>query len=200
MQGHSIPYGATEVDVAFLAGGDKVLATDPPKAGQIRSGTYDANTQFDSPKSWGALQAIYYGWLAEPTAQIGMGRLLVDSLIKMPVSSSPTVVRPPLIQRSAYEQIAHYRHQQDLNLLSRQQGLRDDAMTRYSEFEVDAQGNSTTPRGPRVKTSGQAGYRGPVQPSGATSMPPIEHSLYSAAWRVPRFSTEPFTILPQSSP
>lgn len=203
-QGHDIPYGNTNVDVNFLASGDPTLFKDPPVPAEIRSGQYMNSTVLDegSMRATGALQSIFYGWLSEPANQTGIGRLLVDALIKMPISSSPTVVRPPLIQRSAYEQIAHYRHQQDLNLLSRQMGLRDDSMTRFSSFEVDKQGNTTTPRGPRIKTTGQASQSitGPLQPSGATSVPPMEHSLYLAAWRIPRFSTEPFTIVPQSSP
>ena len=198
MQGHDIPYGSTEVDVAFLAGGDKVLATDPPKPGQMRTAAYMDPTPLDTPKAIGANQSIWYGWLSEPQFAAGMGRLLIDALIKMPVSSSPTVARPPLIQRSAYEQINHYRHQQDLNLLSRQMGLRDDSNTRFSGLVVGDDGLPTRQVGPRVKTSGQQGTV--VQPSSAVSAPPIEHSLYMAAWRVPRFSTEPYTIVPESTP
>lgn len=199
MQGHDIPYGSSEVDVASLAGGSNVLTKDPPVPGKMQTAAYMDPTPLDSPRAIGANQAVWYGWLSEPQMVAGMGRLLIDSLIKMPVSTTPTVARPPLIQRSAYEQIAHYRHQQDLNFLSRQLGPRDDSNTRFSNIAADDLGNAGPGvSGPRVKTSGQAGRV--VQPSGAVSTPPIEHSLYLAAWRVPRFSTEPYTIIPESSP
>jgi hypothetical protein len=182
--------GATTINLLQVIGGDPLAKMDPLKPGQVRGGVYMENSAM-VPEFMGAQQAAWYGWLSEPPAQRGVGRLLVDALIKMPVSSSPTVVRPPLIQRSAYEQIAHYRVGFDMNYLSRQMGLRDDSNTNF-ESRVGAA---------RLKTSGQIGAAGggPIQPSGATSTPPIEHSLYMAAWRVPRFSTEPFTVIPQST-
>jgi hypothetical protein len=201
MQGYSIPFGASMADVQQLAAGDAIIDRDPPVPAEIRTGTYMENTEL-APKAVGAEAMTWYGWMSAPPQQKGVGRLLIDALIKMPVSSSPTVVRPPLIQRSAYEQINHYRTQMDMNFLSRQMGLRDDSNTRFSPGVVGKDGLPTISMGPRVKTSGQmsGSTLGPVQPSGATSMPPIEHSLFTAAWRIPRFSTTPYTIIPQSSP
>lgn len=158
---------------------------------QITQAQYNS---WSAPLPISALNAVEYGWLAAPP-QVGgmsmgaspaeaMSTLAVDQLNKMPVSSSPTVVRAPQFQRSLYEQFNHYRTSWPLYLGWR--SIRDDSNTNF-ESRVGAM---------RVKPSANPGGAGQNQPGGVRMNPPLSHDMMSAAWRVPRFSTEPYTIIP----
>jgi hypothetical protein len=182
--------GASALNIYEAYGIDKQELEQGTKPGQIPTREYAPKAVVDDD----AAQATWYGWLSG-TPQVGsmsygdpngsMSSFFVDQVRKMPISSSSTVVRAPARQRSLYERYNHYR--QRFELYTGWRVMRDDSNTL-----IDYRGGAL-----RVKPQPTAG--GGNLPGGVRMNAPLSHDMMSAAWRIPRFSTEPYTIIPQGT-
>jgi hypothetical protein len=179
-------YGATAIHLldAYNIQGDERKEIKPA---QVNTGTRAVPQELQRV---GSAQAAYYGWYATPPQVEGMSTYWVDQIIAMPVSSAPWTTQPPQQRRSFAEREAHYRSHSPLFLGAMQRAIRDDTNT-----QLDIRTGAAP-----VKPSVNPTSYGSNQPGGVRMSPALGYDALLPAWRVPRFSTEPYTIVPIASP
>lgn len=123
------------------------------------------------------------GWIDRPSQVGGMSTLYMDQIVPIPAQGVQTATRSAIGQ-SAYAPYMHYRGAHWLY-------SKWDPIFRYANTAMDM----------RFQV-GRPGFLSNEQPGnipGTARMGPYA-APYRAAWQVPRFSSEPFTIIPRSGP
>ncbi len=124
--------------------------------------------------------AVANGWIDRPNQTKGMSVLMVDHIVHMP-DAEVRGITASAINHSRYVPYNHPRNQFWMN-------SNWDPIYRYANTNIDLRWSvgHPTPLSNQQPTN---------VPSGARMGPYA--APFRTAWRVPRFSTEPYTIIPQ---
>lgn len=166
--------GSTAVGFAAIFGerNPALVSSTPRPAGNVKT---PAEPVGNAP------QAVQYGWIGSQHLVDGMSVLYVDQEIPLPAQGVQTTLRDTL-GRSAYAPFAHYRAGHWLY-------LRWDPIFRFANTALDMRFQVGKP----TPLSNEQPYNLP----GSSRMGGY-NAPFRAAQRVPRFSAEPFTIIPQA--